>query len=46
MVKRLIEVAKIPCASSVVEGAGDCVGEEDGSGAKDGLVVKVGSLKC
>lgn len=41
--RRLIEVAKMP--SSVVEGAGDWVGE-DGSGAKEGLVVRVGSLRC
>jgi len=44
LVRRLIEVAKIP--SSVVEGAGDWVGEEEGSGAKEGLVVRVGNLRC
>jgi hypothetical protein len=45
-VRRLIEVAKIPDASSVVDGAGDCVGEEEGSGAKEGLVVRVGNFRC
>ena len=44
LVRRLIEVAKMP--SSVVEGAGDWVGEEEPSGAKEGLVVRVGSLRC
>ena len=44
LVRRLIEVAKMP--SSVVEGAGDWVGEEEPSWAKEGLVVRVGSLRC
>ena len=36
----------MPFASSVVEGAGDKVGEDEGSGAKDGLVANDGSFRC